>query len=78
MWKVMQLLQIPWHLLHFPGLYSMYGTKVLLPHQLHLKPLTWGFYGSTVTLYEEMQQQSITADWIWILSLATCHLVILE
>lgn len=55
-----------------------YDTMVLLPPQLRLKPLTCGLYGSTVTLYEEMQQQSITADWIWIFGLATCHLVILE
>lgn len=64
--------------LHFPGLCSMYGTKVLLPPKLRQNPLAWGFYGTTVTLYEEMQQQSITADWIWIFGLATCHLVILE
>lgn len=44
--------------LYFPGLCSAHGMRVL-----SLKPLTWGFYGSTVTLYGEMQQ-TVHCHWL--------------
>lgn len=74
MWKMMQLLQI------LPALWSLWHGwyKGAVASPAPSKTTDLGFCGSTVTLDEEMQQQSITADWIWIFGLATCHLVILE
>lgn len=45
--------------IHLPGessaVYSLW-YEGLLPLRHTPKPLIWAFYGSTVTLYEEMQQ----------------------